>query len=341
NMTYSFPVGTSSEYRLAQIINNNLTGVSFIDASFSSTFTNTGSLNTSIAQDLGTPYSSISGEGIWILQPNLQPTGGSYSINLWFNGGGINSFAGLFDNQFGPLKRPVISTSASEWTTGGGTLNTENSPGRTVAGGFARRNGLTEFSEFAIAKSDIPLPIVLENFKAICADNKTTLTWTTISESNNDYFSVLKSTNAKQFEIIGTVKGHGNSNIPVTYLYSDPYQNNGDVFYKLLQHDFDGKISSSQVISSKCFDSQNSNEKIRIINNHSESFIEIQFLDNFQNDVYISLIDNLGRVIYYRVEKVLMPVTHTISTEYFAPGLYNIIINSLNFSHAEKITVVK
>ncbi len=245
NMTYSFPVGTASEYRLVQLNNNYLTGVNYIDALFSSSFSNLGSLNTSLAQDLGTPYSSISNEGIWILQPNSQPTGGSYSINLWFNGGGINSFAGLFDNQFGPLKRPVGSTSAAEWTTGGGTLNTENTPGRTVAGGFARRNGLTEFSEFAIAKSDIPLPIVLENFKAICADNKTTLTWTTISESNNDYFSVLKSTNAKKFEIIGTVKGHGNSNIPVTYLYSDPYQNNGDVFYKLLQHDFDGKISSS------------------------------------------------------------------------------------------------
>ncbi len=341
NITYSFPVGTSSAYRLAQIINNNLTGVSFIDASFSSTFSNTGSLNTSIAQDLGTPYSSISGEGIWILQPNLQPTGGSYSINLWFNGGGVNSFGGLFDNQFGPLKRPVGSTSASEWTIGGGTLNAENTPGRTVAGGFARRNGLTEFSEFAIAKSDIPLPIVLQNFKAICADNKTTVSWTTISESNNDYFSVLKSTNAKKFEIIGTVKGQGNSNIPVTYLYSDPYENNGDVFYKLLQHDFDGKIASSQVISTRCYDIHDSNKKIRITNNQSESLIEIQFLDKFQNDVYISLIDNLGRIIYYRVEKVSMPLTHIISTEYFAPGLYNIIINSLHFSHTEKITVVK
>lgn len=341
NEIYSFPVGNSSAYRLAQVINNGLSGVNYIDASFSSSFTNAGSLNSMIAQDFGTPYTSIASEGIWILQPNTQPTGGTYSINLWFNGDGMNAFTGLFDNQFAPLKRPYGSTLASDWTTGGGILNNANMPGRTVAGGYAHRSGLTSFSEFAIAKSDTPLPIILKNFSYTCSDKNVILNWTTISEKNNDYFSILRSFDAKNFNRIGIIKGQGNSEKPVSYVFYDNVKNTTLTYYKLEQHDFDGNTSSSFVISANCEDYGYNNKPIEIFDNFENNEVEIVFREKLNASVSILLIDNLGRVLDSKAFNIDEPYSVFIDKSGYKPGVYIIAVIAEKFSINKKISILK
>jgi hypothetical protein len=237
-------------YTLAEVVNNNLTGISYIDSKFLTSFSNSGSLDPAKAIDFGTPNDDISPEGIWYLEPDVQPTGGDYTIKLHYDdGGGANAFSGLVDNQFGPLKRDVSSTSAFDWSALNGSLNANGGTGRMVADGFAQRNGITSFSHFAIGRASMPLPVELLQFTAMPEKNSVILKWTTSSEINNDYFTVERSVNAVDFKSIGNVYGAGNSAISIDYSFVDNAPYAGISYYRLRQTDFNGYSSVSRTVS--------------------------------------------------------------------------------------------
>lgn len=90
------------------------------------------------------------------------------------------------------------------------------------------------------------LPISLLYFDARKVDDIVRLGWATASETNNDYFAVERSTNGKGFHQLGIVDGAGNSTDTRVYSYTDfiPYSEN---YYRLSQHDYDGKIQLSEI----------------------------------------------------------------------------------------------
>ncbi len=320
--TYAFPVGTSSAYRLAEIINNNMTGVNYINGMFSSTFSNTGSLNGTIANDFGTPYTSFAPEGIWTLTPDVQPSGGSYGVNLWFNGGGSNAFGGLTDYAFGPLKRTESSTTANLWSSQGGSL--EALVGRTVADGYARRDGWNTFSEFGIGKASGALPVTLLNAHLSCNKNTKILSWSTASEQNNDYFSIFSSINAVDFTEITRVRGAGNSNNTHQYQWTDTTSRADEViYYQLSQTDNNGVSKTLGVFSGKC--NNDSNNEIIIISNPSNPNIELQFVGDFTGKYTISVINYLGQVVIFKEITLDEQKAVVLSKKGLASGLYNLV----------------
>lgn len=85
------------------------------------------------------------------------------------------------------------------------------------------------------------LPIELQLFTATRIGNQIKLKWKTQTETNNDYFSIYKSSNGVQnWQLITTVNGSGNSSIPIEYNYTDQHPAHGLNYYKLTQTDFDG-----------------------------------------------------------------------------------------------------
>ena len=252
--TYYFPVGVSNRYTLAELLNNNLTNVNYIDSRFMTPFTSSGALNPSTAVDAGTPYSTVSSEGVWVLNATLSGAiGGNYSIKLWFNdGGGANPFTGLTTNQFAPLKRPSGSTLASDWTAIGGAINGAGTPGRTVAGGYAQRTGWSAFSEYAIGLSLVPLPIELVSFEGYCRDTFIELKWSTSQEINNDYFTIERSYDGENWEFVTKVNGAGNSNELRNYSYSDKMVYGHIMYYRLSQTDKNGLSNTYKMISTYC-----------------------------------------------------------------------------------------
>jgi hypothetical protein len=79
------------------------------------------------------------------------------------------------------------------------------------------------------------------------------LTWKTVSEKNNDFFDVQVSANGVDFESLAKVKGAGNSNKEKSYNFNHENAFNmgvsgASLFYRLAQHDFDGKVNHSHII---------------------------------------------------------------------------------------------
>ena len=101
-----------------------------------------------------------------------------------------------------------------------------------------------QFIECASAQ----LPITLSYFSATpIHSSEVELTWTTESEINNDFFTVLRSQNGLDWDNIYTKPGAGNSSTPITYFAYDKTPFPGISYYKLQQTDYDKTSSFSSI----------------------------------------------------------------------------------------------
>ena len=95
----------------------------------------------------------------------------------------------------------------------------------------------------------VPLPVELSSFTAKVNELSVKLDWVTETEVNNYGFDIERSTENKNWETIGFVEGHGNSNSPKKYSYLDNNPVGGQKFkYRLKQIDTDGSYEYSEEI---------------------------------------------------------------------------------------------
>ena len=84
------------------------------------------------------------------------------------------------------------------------------------------------------------LPVELSFFKSIVMEDALELRWQTVTEENNDIFTVERSKDAKNYETLGTVAGAGNSFETLNYSFVDTSPLLARSYYRLKQTDFDG-----------------------------------------------------------------------------------------------------
>jgi len=151
--TYPFPLGNgqdSNHYFLAELVNHNLSGINYIDATFGPlTHHNDNDMNVSEA---GMSYNAVATEGVWYLTPDTVVTGGTFDLRCY-----INNLSGLYDNRFAILSRSDSSLTASDWNAdpsgiGNPGINPIDGEGRLLSDGYALRQGYSHFSQFGIGK---------------------------------------------------------------------------------------------------------------------------------------------------------------------------------------------
>jgi hypothetical protein len=108
-------------------------------------------------------------------------------------------------------------------------------------------NGLFTFSDFTGIGDGAPLPISLLYFDAKYNGEFVDLKWATMSETQNDYFEVEKTTDGINFESVCKQNGAGNNNGLIEYYDLDKNITYGKSYYRLKQVDFNGKMSYSQL----------------------------------------------------------------------------------------------
>ncbi|MFW6020296.1 MAG: hypothetical protein ACOCPM_06915, partial [Bacteroidales bacterium] len=119
--------------------------------------------------------------------------------------------------------------------------------------GSITKNGVDNFSTFTLGSTSNtdPLPVELLSFKGEAEKNRNILRWSTASEINNDFFSLQKSENGKDFHLITTIDGSGNSNEVLQYEAMDYDVEQEITYYRLKQTDYNGQFSYSDTISVK------------------------------------------------------------------------------------------
>jgi hypothetical protein len=93
------------------------------------------------------------------------------------------------------------------------------------------------------------LPVRWLSFDATLDGKQVDINWVTGTEINNDYFVVTRSADANYFENVGYVDGSGNSTQQLRYSFTDYNPLPGVSYYRLLQIDFDGHTSKSQIVA--------------------------------------------------------------------------------------------
>ena len=101
--------------------------------------------------------------------------------------------------------------------------------------------------DFRDIDNQVSLPIVLEYFNAIKIGEYVQLDWATLSEINNDFFTIERSINGVEFEDILYEEGAGNSQQRIKYQRFDYSPRLGHNYYRLRQTDFDGTSALSQI----------------------------------------------------------------------------------------------
>lgn len=104
------------------------------------------------------------------------------------------------------------------------------------------------------------LPIELLSFSGVCEEDMVKLLWQTASETNNDYFTIERSSHfdGKSWDEVGTVEGSGNSAIVRSYEFIDnilPLLTDEESrvrYYRLKQTDYDGKYEYFGPVSTNC-----------------------------------------------------------------------------------------
>ncbi len=172
------------------------------------------------------------------------------------------------------------------------------------------------------------LPITLINFNGNKQNTSNLLYWTTSTEINNDFFTIEKSENAIDFEVLDYVDGAGNSNIQLNYQLLDyaPYTT---TYYRLKQTDFDGNYSYSNIIV------LTRNNEVDFY--YSNSTHSIVFKTDVDTPTSISVYSVHGQLIEYLDIK-----DSNINSEiplFLSNGLYLISINSGGNITSKKIVV--
>ena len=101
-------------------------------------------------------------------------------------------------------------------------------------------------------QTDFPLPVELSLFTAkVLNSGGVKLDWRTETEVSNYGFEVQKSedrSKESEWKTIGFLEGHGNSNSPKDYSFTDNSAGYGKYSYRLKQIDTDGQFEYSKVI---------------------------------------------------------------------------------------------
>ncbi len=93
------------------------------------------------------------------------------------------------------------------------------------------------------------LPVVWAGFEARMEGETVELDWQTVSESNNDYFKVMRSHDARTWEEIGTVNAVGDSDGMQPYDFTDYAPATGVNYYRIQQIDIDARFTETEIRS--------------------------------------------------------------------------------------------
>ncbi|MCO5229711.1 MAG: T9SS type A sorting domain-containing protein [Chitinophagales bacterium] len=216
------------------------------------------------------------------------------TINGNLNTSGLTK-ADVFENDTIGNYKPKLGTTIIDAGNNGLFDNLNNNSidfvGNSRVADFLN-NGIIDIGAFESSSSSI-LPISLVHFYATKDGDKAKLEWATASELNNKEFIVFRAKDAIDFKEIGRVRGAGNSNIPIDYVYYDLQPLDGYNYYRLAQVDYDG---TTEFLGIRMLEFSEDNREIQLYPNPSSTNVNIYFSKGVYSQ--LELIDVNSKVLY-------------------------------------------
>jgi hypothetical protein len=177
-----------------------------------------------------------------------------------------------------------------------------------------------------------PLPVTLSEFKVICNNELVNISWSTLTEINNDYFTIERSIDGINFEEITTIKGNGNSNSLIKYSWTDDNSIKETAYYRLKQTDFNGVFEYLGIRNVYC----ETLSGIIIYPNPFENNFTIQLQENITYPASVEIMDYLGRKVYSQV--IENATTKIVLDDKVSAGTYFVKVFNQTTQIVERVT---
>jgi hypothetical protein len=106
-----------------------------------------------------------------------------------------------------------------------------------------------------VRAASVALPVNLLSFDAkLKRDNAVHLDWEVSSESNNDFYTIERSSDGSKWNQLMRIDGAGNTNSLLAYSAIDRDPLKGTSYYRLKQTDLDGRFKYLQIRSIEAYD---------------------------------------------------------------------------------------
>jgi hypothetical protein len=141
------------------------------------------------------------------------------------------------------------------------------------------------------------LPVELVSFTGWNQGSVNKLQWVTASELHSDKYEIEKSTVSGVWNTIGDVRAAGNSNIKLTYNFTDNNPVVGDNYYRLKMIDIDGTFKYSNTINIPISEAI-TNGFVGVYPNPTGGELNVDIQSVGLYDTYVSVYDVLGKTIF-------------------------------------------
>lgn len=169
----------------------------------------------------------------------------------------------------------------------------------------------------------VNLPVTIIDLMAHCQTRKVIISWTTLTEKDNAYFSIERSLDGVHFEVIGMIDGAGSSLVPIDYLFTDNYPNlTNENYYRLKQHDYNGVSMLTPIILGDC--QTNELTDVLISPNPGNGLFVVESNEKI---VYYEVYNQMGELIFAANEKT---ETFLLDLNDYSEGVYLIRMVSIS-----------
>ncbi len=310
NGSYSFPVGNSTKgYELGTIVYTNTSDVTGLTVRFDDWTTVP---NGPVSLDCGSANYSLLpmlNSGYWTFTSDPATPTGNFNITLSSRG---------HTNASPTAGTTVIKSedNRATWILDGICVLSSNAA-------LAARTDLSGFGVFAIGQTSSPLPIELLSFTGTEKNDHNLLEWVTLTETNNEYFTLERSSNGTDFVPVGRVQGAGTSRVQLSYSFKDMTPPKGVSYYRLRQTDFDGTTTTSKIIALRRHTS--ANFQISVAPNPSKGIFNLDIMTSTSGILNLRVNDASGKeMMNEKVDVSGDRLKHAIDLTGFMSGLYDL-----------------
>lgn len=182
---------------------------------------------------------------------------------------------------------------AYSWNTGENTstLNVTNGPA-TYTATVTDACGTVRTATFIIT---CPLALDMGNFEAAHSGKDVQLSWSTNYEKENQHFAVMRAGSDLNFEEIGQVLSHGNSETPQFYTFMDREPLQGISYYQLKNVDINGQATLSDIRS---IETNPSGKTISVSPNPNNGQFSLELAIQKTGNYSIQIVSSEGKVVY-------------------------------------------
>jgi Secretion system C-terminal sorting domain len=190
---------------------------------------------------------------------------------------------------------------------------------------------------------DEEMPVELTSFLVNLQHNVPQLIWETATEVNNYGFEIQRASDSEDWNKVGFVEGHGNSNSPKYYSFTDPeVKRSGTYSYRLKQIDIDGQFEYSDVVNL----SLSAPIEYKLNQNYPNPFnptTTISYSIPQQSHVSIIVYNIFGEEVSRLVNETKEAGTYSkvFNANHLASGLYIYTIETENYTATKKLTLLK